>query len=225
MNTDPLNYQPTLVLGGFSAESVPANDWRGKIAAGSPVPYYHDIRGNAILECEDGKKRVCQVEVRFFDKKRFSALGGLVSEWHPRPSRGPVHAQTKTVTLADGSVSFEGGVPVYTESDIPAPDGTVVSPEAGLVYRAAPAKGKTLAFTDAELELRRFTANGEDRVSVTVRHHGGVSVIDRPQAAMFDDEAEAAVSKESATVRQAARRAQAQQAPAASEAGVFGGAV
>lgn len=225
MNTNPRNYQPTLVLGGFAAESVPANDWRAKIAAGEPVPYYHDIRGNAVLECEDGAKRSVQVEIRFFGKKRLSALGGIVASWMPRPSRGSVHAQTKNVTLADGSISFEGGTPVYTESDLVAPDGSVHSPEKGLVYRASLAKGKTLAFTDAELELRPFVSNGETKLSVTIRHHNGVAVIDRPAVADLDDETEAPTSKETATVRQAARKTGTQASPAQSEAGVFGGAV
>ena len=225
MNTNPRNYQPTLVLGGFAVESVPANNWRAKIAAGEPVPYYHDVRGNAVLECEDGAKRSVQVEVRFFGKKRFSALGGIVFSWMPRPSRGPVHAQTKNVTLADGSVSFEGGTPVFTESDIVSPDGRVHSPSEGLVHRASLAKGKTLAFTDAELELRPFVSNGETKLAVTIRHHNGVSVIDRPAVADLDDDAEAPASAETATVRQAARKTGTQASPAQSEADVFNGAV
>lgn len=207
MNT-PLNFQPKITLGGFGIESIPFTNWRETLAKDGTVQYQHEISGNAVVECEDGRMRSIQVELRIYGKKRFSGLGGIVTQWHPRPSRGKTHAQCKTVTLRDGSTAFDGPVQ-FAEPEIATPTGPV-SPELGLVYKADLAKGKTLAIAGAELKAKFDNGNqviGKDgTLYYVVTHNGGVSVEDRPAVADLGDDDSVPVSAEGVSVRAAARR-------------------
>lgn len=233
MNTAAMNFQASVILGGFGIESIPGADWRDSVRKGEPVSYRHEISGGALVECEDGKKRIVRVETALFGKKRFSALGGLVAGWQARPSKGKAHAQCKTVER-NGEVSFDGPSPVFTEDD------PIVNARAelGLCHKAQIAKGKTLAFADVELRAKLHgpkTADGRPNPNAgqpvvgkdgtafyEIRHQGGVSVVDRPQQAELADDEVAPVSGECASTRQAARQRGGASAPAPVETGDAG---
>lgn len=239
MNTSAMNYQRSLVLGGFGIESVPASSWRDSVKAGEPVAYRHEISGNALVECEDGRQRIVHVETVLFGKKRHSALGGLVTTWEARPSKGKAHAQAKTVER-NGETGFDGPSPVFTEAD------PIVAAQAerGLCYKASIAKGKTLGFTGVELKPKLHgdkradgTANpnagqqvvGKDGVAYyTLGHVEGTAVVDRPERQDLADDDVAPVSSETGTVRQAARRQSTPESAAGTETaqdGLFAGAL
>ena len=237
MNTSAMNYQKSIVLGGFGVESVPASSWRDSVKAGEPVTYRHEISGGALVECEDGRMRIVRVETVLFGKKRFSALGGLVTAWEARPSKGKAHAQAKTVEK-NGELSFDGPSPVFTEAD----PLVAAQAEKGLCHKAAIAKGKTLAFTGCELKPKLHgdrradgTANpnagqpviGKDGTAYyTLCHTEWTAVVDRPERQDLADDDVAPVSQETGTVRQAARRQGTYETQATTEAasdGLFAG--
>jgi len=239
MNTAAMNYQRSIVLGGFGVESIPASSWRDSVKAGEPAAYRHEISGTAVVECEDGRQRVVRVETVLFGKKRFSALGGLVTAWEARPSKGKAHAQAKTAER-NGETSFDGPV-CFTE-----PDPLVAAQaEKGLCHKAAIAKGKTLGFTSCELKPKLHgdkradgSANpnagqpvvGKDGTAYyTLGHTEGTAVVDRPERQDLADDDVAPVSGETGTVRQAARRQGTRETPAAAETadggGLFAGAL
>jgi hypothetical protein len=205
----PLNYQPRLVLGGFGVESVPFTTWRETIAKDGTVQYSHEVSGNAVVECEDGRMRSIHVEMAIYGKKRHSALGGIVASWAARPSKGATHAQCKLTTLKNGDSAFDGPV-TFTESDVVSPNGPV-SPEAGLCYVASLTKGKTLEIRNAEIKpkLDRNTGlpvTGKDGTGYfVISHSGGMAVVDRPKLAELDDGEAATVSAEPVSLRAAAR--------------------
>lgn len=211
MNTNvPLNYQPKITMGGFGVDSIPFSNWRETLVKDGTVQYSHQISGNALLECEDGRLRSFQIEVSLYGKKRFSALGGLVAAWHARPSRGKTHAQCKVIELASGSTAFDGPV-TFTEPEIITPTGAV-SPELGLVYKADITKGKTIQFVDAELKQKLDSVTGkpvtgkDGTLYFVISHKAGEAVVDRPKAVEIDDGEVATVSAEPVSVRAAARK-------------------
>lgn len=147
-----ITVQSEITMGRFGVESVPTKKWREDLAADGRASYTHTVEGKVSVLCEDGVSRqIIHVTGRLFGNPRCSTLGGLVSAWHFRPSKGRTHAQARLT--ADG-LSFSDASPVFTEPDIVGPDGAAFSPSHGLVLKATLTKGKTVRFTGVELAQR-----------------------------------------------------------------------